>query len=435
MRYFSRAKHYDELASSQILLPKGAGKSRRFLAFIGPGLMVSVGYMDPGNWATSIEGGSRFGYTLLCVVLISSLMAIVLQSLCARLGIATDMDLAQACRRHCSRPVNTVLWVLCELAIIACDLAEVIGTAIAIKLLFGLPVWMGAILTIFDSFLLLMLIRLGFRWLEAFVGAMLIVIFMCFSIELVLAQPSFAAIAHGLLVPDHHIITQSEMLYISIGIIGATVMPHNLYLHSALVKTRAFERNEEGRREAIQWASLDSTLSLIMAFFINAGILILAAATFFHAGEAVMKIDKAYELISPLMGGKWAAILFGIALLASGLNSTITATLAGQVVMEGFLNLRMSPIFRRILTRGLAIIPVLIMIGLYGENSAESMLVFSQVILSLQLPFAVIPLLWFVSNRKEMGPFVIGWRMRLLAWLIVIVILVLNALLLKDAIL
>lgn len=434
MSHSPRAKHYDELASSQISLPKGAGKARRFLAFIGPGLMISVGYMDPGNWATSLEGGSRFGYTLLFIVLVSSLMAIVLQSLCARLGIATDMDLAQACRRHFSRPVNVALWFLCELAIIACDLAEVIGTAIAIKLLFGLPVWMGAILTILDTLVLLMLIRLGFRWLEAFVGAMLIVIFMCFAIELVLAQPSFAAIAHGFLVPDQRIITQSDMLYIAIGIIGATVMPHNLYLHSALVKTRAFERNETGRREAIRWASLDSTLSLIMALFVNAGILILAAAVFFRSGNVVTEIEQAYELISPLVGVTGAASLFGIALLASGLNSTITATLAGQVVMEGFLSLRMSPVVRRLITRGLAIIPVLIVIGLYGEQGAGRLLILSQVILSLQLPFAVIPLLWFVSSRKEMGPFVIGWRMRCVAWLIAFIILVLNILLLKDAV-
>ena len=434
MRQFFRSRHYDELASSQISLPKGASKIRRFLAFVGPGLMVSVGYMDPGNWATSLEGGSRFGYTLLFIVLLSSLMAIVLQSLCARLGIATDMDLAQACRRRCSKSVNMVLWALCELAIIACDLAEVIGTAVAIKLLFGLPVWMGAILTILDTLLLLMLIRLGFRWLEAFVGAMLAVIFTCFAIELVLAQPSFAAIAHGFLTPDQRIITQSDMLYIAIGIIGATVMPHNLYLHSALVKTRAFERTDEGRKDALRWASLDSTLSLIMALFVNAGILILAAAVFFPSGNVVTEIEQAYELISPLLGATAAAKIFGIALLASGLNSTITATLAGQVVMDGFLSLRMSPVIRRLVTRALAIIPVIVVIALYGEQGAGRLLIFSQVILSLQLPFAVIPLLWFVSNRKEMGPFVIGWKMRTVAWLIAAIILTLNILLLKDAI-
>ena len=434
MRQFFRSRHYDELASSQISLPKGASKIRRFLAFVGPGLMVSVGYMDPGNWATSLEGGSRFGYTLLFIVLLSSLMAIVLQSLCARLGIATDMDLAQACRRRCSKSVNMVLWALCELAIIACDLAEVIGTAVAIKLLFGLPVWMGAILTILDTLLLLMLIRLGFRWLEAFVGAMLAVIFTCFAIELVLAQPSFAAIAHGFLTPDQRIITQSDMLYIAIGIIGATVMPHNLYLHSALVKTRAFERTDEGRKDALRWASLDSTLSLIMALFVNAGILILAAAVFFPSGNVVTEIEQAYELISPLLGATAAAKIFGIALLASGLNSTITATLAGQVVMDGFLSLRMSPVIRRLVTRALAIIPVIVVIALYGEQGAGRLLIFSQVILSLQLPFAVIPLLWFVSNRKEMGSFVIGWKMRTVAWLIAAIILTLNILLLKDAI-
>lgn len=433
MGHLSSSKYHDELAPSQISLPAGASKARRFLAFVGPGLMVSVGYMDPGNWATSLEGGSRFGYGLLFVVLLSSLMAIVLQSLCARLGIATDRDLAQSCRRHCSRPVNIVLWLLCELAIIACDLAEVIGTAVAIKLLFGLPLWMGAILTILDTLLLLMLVRLGFRWLEAFVGAMLIVIFMCFAIELAFAQPSFSAIAQGFLMPDQRIITQPDMLYIATGIIGATVMPHNLYLHSALVKTRAFERTEEGRREAIKWASLDSTLSLIIALFVNAGILILAAAVFFRSGNIVTEIEQAYELISPLVGTGVAATLFGVALLASGLNSTITATLAGQVVMEGFLNLRMSPIIRRLITRAFAIIPVLFVISLYGEHGAGRLLIFSQVILSLQLPFAVIPLLLCVSNRQEMGPFVIGWRMRTVAWLIAVVIIILNILLLKDA--
>lgn len=434
MRQFFLSQPSDDLASSQISLPKGASKIRRFIAFVGPGLMISVGYMDPGNWATSLEGGSRFGYTLLFIVLLSSVMAIVLQSLCARLGIATDMDLAQACRRHCSKTVNIVLWILCELAIIACDLAEVIGTAVAIKLLFGLPVWMGAILTILDTLLLLMLIRLGFRWLEAFVGAMLAVIFICFAIELVFAQPSFAAIAHGFLTPDQRIITQSDMLYIAIGIIGATVMPHNLYLHSALVKTRAFERTYQGRKEALRWASLDSTLSLIMALFVNAGILILAAAVFFPSGNVVTEIEQAYELILPLVGATAAAKIFGIALLASGLNSTITATLAGQVVMDGFLSLRMSPVLRRIVTRALAIIPVIFVIALYGEQGAGRLLIFSQVILSLQLPFAVIPLLWFVSNRKEMGPFAIGWKMRAVAWLMAAVILILNMLLLKDGI-
>lgn len=433
MSHLTHSDSHDELAASQIVLPIGTGNTRRFLAFVGPGLMVSVGYMDPGNWATSLEGGSRFGYTLLFVVLMSSMMAILLQALCVRLGIATDLDLAQACRKYCSRPVNFTLWALCELAIIACDLAEVIGTAVAIKLLFGLPLWLGAILTLLDTVLLLMLIRLGFRWLEAFVAAMLLTIFACFATELLLAQPSISGIISGFLTPDQRIVTQSDMLYIAIGIIGATVMPHNLYLHSALVRTRAFERTEEGRRDAIRWATLDSTLSLVMALFVNAGILILAAAVFHQAGEVVTEIDRAYELITPLVGMGGAATLFGIALLASGLNSTVTATLAGQVVMEGFLHLKMRPWIRRFLTRGLAIVPVLAVIALYGEQGAGRLLIFSQVILSLQLPFAVVPLLLFVSNRKEMGPFVIGWPARVLAWSIALVILVLNIMLLKDA--
>ena len=434
LSHFLRANVDDELAVSQITVPKVAGPARRFLAFVGPGLMVSVGYMDPGNWATSLEGGSRFGYTLLCVVLLSSAVAIFLQALCARLGIAADVDLAQACRQYCSRPVNAVLWALCELAIIACDLAEVIGTAVAIKLLFGLPLWLGAALTILDTLLLLMLVRLGFRWLEAFVAAMLLTIFICFAIELLLAQPSMSGIASGLFVPNKRIVTQPDQLYLACGIIGATVMPHNLYLHSALVRTRAFERTEKGRRDALRWATLDSTLSLVFALCINAGILILAAATFYRSGDVVTEIEHAYALITPLVGAASAATLFGIALLASGLNSTITATLAGQVVMSGFLRLRMRPWIRRLLTRGLAIAPVLLVLAFYGEQSVGRLLVLSQVILSLQLPFAVIPLLLFVSNRREMGSFTISWPTRAVAWSIAIGLVGLNIMLLKDTV-
>lgn len=430
-RTSSRSSH--DLTPAQVALPSNAHGFRRFLAFVGPGLMVSVGYMDPGNWATSLEGGSKFGYSLLCVILLSNLMAILLQALCARLGIATDMDLAQACRRYCSRPVNFMLWALCELAIIACDLAEVIGTAVAIKLLFGLPLWLGAIITIFDTLLLLLLMRLGFRWLEAFVAAMLLTIFGCFGLELFLAQPSIIEITKGFFIPEPSIITNADMLYIAIGIIGATVMPHNLYLHSALVKTRAFTRDEAGRRDALKWATLDSTLALMVALFVNAGILILAAAAFHTIGQPVTEIEEAYELITPIVGASIAATLFAVALLASGFNSTITATLAGQVVMEGFLNLRMPAWIRRLLTRGLAMVPVMIVIMLFGEQGVGRLLILSQVILSLQLPFAIIPLLLFVSNKKEMGSFVIGWRTKVVAYTVALIIVALNVKLLIDS--
>lgn len=429
----STAPSSHDLAPAQVALPSSAAGFRRFLAFAGPGLMVSVGYMDPGNWATSLEGGSRFGYTLLCVILLSNVMAIVLQALCARLGIATDLDLAQACRRYCSRPVNIGLWALCELAIIACDLAEVIGTAVAIKLLFGLPLWMGAIITVLDTVLLLMLMRLGFRWLEAFVAAMMLTIFACFGLELLFAQPSITEITKGFFIPSTDIVTNPDMLYIAIGIIGATVMPHNLYLHSALVKTRAFKRDEKGRRDALRWATLDSTLSLMVALFVNAGILILAAAAFHTISQPVTEIEQAYELITPIVGVSIAATLFGVALLASGFNSTITATLAGQIVMEGFLNLKMPPWMRRLLTRSLAMIPVLIVIALYGEQGVGRLLILSQVILSLQLPFAIIPLLWFVSNRKEMGSFTINLPTKVVACIIATVIVALNIKLLFDS--
>lgn len=401
-------------------------------AFIGPGALVSVGYMDPGNWATSLEGGSRFGYSLLCVILLSNLMAIVLQALCARLGIVTGRDLAQGCRDHCPMPVNIVLWLLCELAIIACDLAEVIGTAVALKLLFGIPLMWGAIITVLDTLLLLALMRKGFRWIEAFVMTLLATIFVCFAIELVLAHPSMAGIAEGFFAPSPKVLTDPAMLYIAIGIIGATVMPHNLYLHSALVKTRNFKRTDAGRKEAIRFATIDSTVSLCLALFVNAGILILAAAVFHTSGHTVTEIEDAYALIAPLVGAGIAATLFAVALLASGLNSTVTATLAGQIVMEGFLNLRMPAWVRRLLTRVLAIAPVLYVVTAYGEAGVGRLLILSQVVLSLQLPFAVIPLLLLVSNKKTMGSFVIGAKVKAVTWLIAIIILALNIKLLID---
>lgn len=417
---------------STIAVPFGGHWSRRLLAFLGPGYLVSVGYMDPGNWATDLAGGSKFGYTLLAVILLSNLMAILLQALAARLGIVTDRDLAQACRASFSRPVNFLLWVACEAAIIACDLAEVIGTAIALNLLFGIPLIWGALITALDAFLLLLLMNKGFRFLEAFVIALLIVIAVCFGIQIVAAAPPVAAILKGF-VPSSEIVTNPEMLYIAIGIIGATVMPHNLYLHSSIVQTRAYERTSEGRREAIKWATADSTIALMMALFINAAILIVAAATFYSSGRTeVAEISQAYELLSPLLGLGIASTLFAVALLASGLNSTVTATLAGQIVMEGFLNLRLPNWARRLVTRGIAIVPVVIVTAIYGERGTSQLLVLSQVILSMQLPFAVIPLVRFVSDRRKMGEFVIPRSVAVVAWIVAAIIVALNVKLLVE---
>jgi manganese transport protein len=418
--------------NSTIRVPFGGHWSRRLLAFVGPGYLVSVGYMDPGNWATDLAGGSKFGYTLLAVILLSNLMAILLQALAARLGIVTDRDLAQACRASFSRPVNFMLWVVCEAAIIACDLAEVIGTAIALNLLFGIPLIWGALITALDAFLLLLLMNKGFRFLEAFVISLLIVIAICFSIQIVAAAPPVAAVLKGF-VPSPQIVTNPEMLYIAIGIIGATVMPHNLYLHSSIVQTRAYERTSEGRREAIKWATTDSTIALMLALFINAAILIVAAATFYSSGRTeVAEIGQAYELLSPLLGLGIASTLFAVALLASGLNSTVTATLAGQIVMEGFLNLRLPNWARRLVTRGIAIVPVVIVTAIYGERGTSQLLVFSQVILSMQLPFAVIPLVRFVSDKRKMGEFVIPRWVSAIAWLVAGVIVALNVKLLFE---
>ena len=396
--------------------------------------MVSVGYMDPGNWATDLAGGAQFGYTLLSVILLSNVMAILLQALAARLGIATDRDLAQACRDSFSKPVNILLWLACEAAIIACDLAEVIGTAIALQLLFGIPLIGGALITALDAFLLLLLMNKGFRFLEAFVIALLIVIAICFAVQIVAAAPPVAAVLQGF-VPSKEIVTNPEMLYIAIGIIGATVMPHNLYLHSSIVQTRAYERNRQGRREAIKWSVTDSTIALMLALFVNAAILIVAAATFHQSGHSdVAEIGDAYRLLSPLLGLGIASTLFAIALLASGLNSTVTATLAGQIVMEGFLHLRLPTWARRLVTRGIAIVPVVVVTWIYGERGTGQLLVFSQVILSMQLPFAVIPLVRFVSDRRKMGDFVISRSVAVVAWLIAGVIVILNLKLLYDTV-
>lgn len=417
-------------------VPVRAGGSwlRRLLGFLGPGYMVSVGYMDPGNWATDIAGGAQFGYTLLSVILLSNLMAIVLQALAARLGIATGLDLAQACRARYSRSVGFALWAACEFAIIACDLAEVIGTAIALKLLFGIPLVLGAVITALDVFLVLLLMRRGFRALEAFVIALLGVIFVCFGIQIALAAPPVAAVLGGFL-PSPEIVTNPAALYIAIGIIGATVMPHNLYLHSSIVQTRAYPRTETGRREALRFAVTDSTIALMLALFVNAAILILAAAVFHASGRTeVEEIEQAYELLSPLLGIGLASTLFAVALLASGLNSTVTATLAGQIVMEGFLRLRLPQWARRLVTRGLAIVPVVIVTALYGEQGTAKLLVLSQVVLSMQLPFAVIPLVRFVSDKGLMGALVVPRWLKALSWAIAGVIVVLNGKLLFDTV-
>ena len=419
--------------NSTILVPQRGLWIRHFLAFAGPGYMVSVGYMDPGNWATDLAGGSQFGYTLLFVILLSNLMAILLQALAARLGIVTGRDLAQACRDSFSRPVNITLWLACEVAIIACDLAEVIGTAIALKLLFGIPLLGGALITALDIFLLLLLMNKGFRFLEAFVIALIIVIAICFAVEIAAAAPPVAAMLSGFL-PSSQIVTNPEMLYIAIGIIGATVMPHNLYLHSSIVQTRAYERSGKGRRHAIKWATIDSTVALTLALFVNAAILIVAAATFHTSGhDGVKEIEQAYELLSPLLGLGIASVLFAIALLAAGMNSSVTATLAGQIVMEGFLRLRLPAWARRLLTRGIAIVPVVVVTAIYGESGTGQLLIFSQVILSMQLPFAVIPLVRFVCDRQKMGQFAVPRSVAILAWVVAAIILTLNIKLLFDS--
>jgi manganese transport protein len=409
-----------------VQVPHGVSFWRKALAFAGPGYMVAVGYMDPGNWATDLAGGAQFGYTLLSVILISNLMAILLQALALKLGIATGRDLAQACRDHYTRPVSFVLWILCEIAIAACDLAEVIGSAIALNLLFGIPLIWGVCLTALDVLLILLLQNKGFRYLEAFVIALVATIGLCFLMELLMARPEMARVLGGL-VPTTQIITNPAMLYIAIGILGATVMPHNLYLHSSIVQTRKVLPDVKSKREAIRFATLDSTVALLFAFFINASILILAAATFHNSGnQKVADIGDAYRLLTPLLGTSLASTLFAVALLASGQNSTITGTLAGQIVMEGFLNIRLPAWLRRLITRLIAIIPAVIVTALYGERGAGGLLILSQVILSLQLSFAVVPLVYFTSQRRKMGEFVNSRTLTGVAWTVAAVIIGLN---------
>ena len=411
---------------ASIVVPKSGTNWRKMAAFVGPGLMISVGYMDPGNWATDIEGGSRFGYTLLAVILISNLFAILLQHLSLKLGIATGRDLAQACRDSYSKPVSFGLWILCEIAIAACDLAEVIGSAIAINLLFGIPLTIGIIITILDVLVLLFLQNRGFRYLEAFVAGLIFIIFCCFGYELLISRPDVAAVISGLL-PKTEIVTNSDMLYIAIGILGATVMPHNLYLHSSIVQTRNFEKTIAGKKQAIKFATIDSTGALLLAFFINAAILILAASAFHDTGHReVADITDAYKLLEPVLGVKFASTFFAVALLASGQTSTLTGTLAGQIVMEGFLDIRLKPWMRRLLTRLIAVVPALIVSLLYGEHGTGRLLILSQVILSMQLSFAVVPLLQFTGNKIKMEHFVNGRILHTTAWIIAFIIISLN---------
>ncbi|WP_019987645.1 Nramp family divalent metal transporter [Rudanella lutea] len=417
---------------SSIHVPLNKGFWRTLAAYAGPGLLVAVGYMDPGNWATDIAGGSQFGYKLLSVILISNLFAMLLQHLSLKLGIATGRDLAQACRDSYSRPVSLVLWALAEIAIAATDLAEVIGSAIALNLLFGLPLPVGVALTVLDVFVLLYLQQRGFRLIESIVGSLILIIVLCFAYELLLAQPEVSALLGGL-VPRAQVVTTPGMLYVAIGILGATVMPHNLYLHSSIVQTRNYARNDEGRAQAIRFATIDSTASLFLAFFINAAILILAAATFHYSGnQQVADINDAYKLLTPLLGSTVASIVFGVALLASGQNSTLTGTIAGQIVMEGFLNLKLKPWVRRLVTRLLAVVPAMIVAILYGERGTAELLVLSQVILSLQLSFAVVPLVRFTSNRLKMGRFVNPRWVTITAWAVAVIIIALNAYLLWN---
>ncbi len=402
-------------------------KWRKLIAFLGPGYLVAVGYMDPGNWATSLAGGSKFGYTLLTVALLSNIMAIILQALCARLGIGAGRDLAQACRDAFPRAVSWPLWVLAEVAICATDLAEVIGTAIGLNLLFGIPLEIGVLITACDVFLILWLQNIGFRWIEAFIVTMLGVITICFTIQIAMADPDWGAVIRGF-APTTEIVTNPDMLYIALGILGATVMPHNLYLHSGVVQTRRFGDTVEERREAITLATIDSTIALMFALLINASILILAAATFHKIGKIdVAELDQVHSFLAPLLGSAIAPTLFGIALLCCGLNSTVTATLSGQIVMEGFLDIRLPPWLRRLVTRAIAIVPAAIVTIWYGEKGTAQLLIFSQVVLSLQLPFAVVPLVMFTVGALTAPRWVTA-----LAALVAAIIIVLNVKLLAD---
>ena len=415
-----------------VVVPGTASFWRKLIAFSGPGFLVAVGYMDPGNWATDLAGGARFGYALLSVVMISNLMAILLQHLCIKLGVATGRDLAQACRDHYSTPTVWALWILCEIAIAACDLAEVVGSAIGLQLLFGIPLVWGCIITALDVLAVLYLQTKGFRYIEAIVITLIVMIGSCFAAELIFSRPSIVGVALGFL-PGPGIVTNQEMLYVSIGILGATVMPHNLYLHSSIVQTRKFEQTPVGKREAIKFATIDSSLALMFALFINAAILVVSAAAFHWSGhQDVAEIQHAYKLLTPLLGVGAASILFAVALLASGQNSTLTGTLAGQIVMEGFLNFRITPWLRRLITRLIAIVPAVLVISIFGEGKTTELLIASQVGLSMQLGFAVWPLMRFTSEKAKMGEFANRLWIRILGWTVAWIIIVLNVKLLMD---
>jgi manganese transport protein len=419
---------------SSLPIPSGPNSLRKLVAFAGPGFLVAVGYMDPGNWATDLAAGSQFNYALLSVVLISSLMAILLQSLALKLGIVVERDLAQACRDAYSKPVSIGLWVLAEIGIAACDLAEVIGSAIALQLLFHIPLTVGVCITAGDVLLMLLLQQRGFRYIEAIVVTLIATISICFGLEILYSRPELLPMIAGLL-PRQQLVTNHAMLYIAVGILGATVMPHNLYLHSAIVQTRQYERTSEGKREAIKYCNIDSAIALTFAFLVNAAILIVAAAVFHRSGHhEVAEISDAYKLLSPLLGVTGASVIFAIALLASGQNSTLTGTLAGQIVMEGFLSIRLKPWLRRLVTRLIAIIPAIIISFFYGVSGTAKLLIFSQVVLSMQLSFAVFPLVAFTSSKDKMGEFANGVPLKVIAWAVAIVIAGLNVWLLVEAI-
>lgn len=429
---YKRENHSLPEVFASVKVPIKAGFWKTLRAYIGPGLMVAVGYMDPGNWATDIAGGAKFGYTLISVILISNLFAMLLQHLALKLGVATGRDLAQACRDAFSRPVSFFLWILAEIAIAATDLAEVIGSAVAINLLFGIPITIAIIITAVDVLLILFLQSKGFRLIEAIVGGLILIIFLCFGYEILISNPDYLAISKNL-VPSSQIVMNPEMLYIAIGILGATVMPHNLYLHSSIIQTRNFEQTHEGKKSAIKFGTIDSTGSLFIAFFINAAILVMAAATFHTSGNhAVADIYEAYHLLDPILGVKLAGLFFAVALLAAGQNSTLTGTLAGQIVMEGFLNIQLKPWVRRLITRLIAIVPALVVAIIYGEKGTGELLVLSQVVLSLQLSFAVVPLVLFTSDKDKMQEFANPTWLKITAWIITAIIILLNGYMLID---
>lgn len=420
---------------SSISIPKKGSFWKKFFAFTGPGLLISVGYMDPGNWATDIIGGSKFGYKLLFVILISNIFAIILQYLSIKLGVVTEMDLAQACRNNYSYITNIFLWILCEISIIACDLAEIIGSALALNLLFNIPITLGVVATALDIFIITFFQNKNFRYIELIVGILIFIIFLCFSIVIFFSKPNIISIIKGL-IPDYKIFFNYNALYISTGILGATIMPHNLYLHSSIIQTRNYSRNISGKKMAIKYGTIDSTLSLFLAFFINCAILIIASQVFNKTGHTeVDNIKDAYKLLSPIMESSIASLLFAIALLAAGQNSTITATFAGQIIMEGFINIKIKPYLRRIFTRIISIIPAVIVAILYGENGTSQLLLFSQIIISIQLSFAVIPLISITSNYKKMGNFVNGIYLKYISWIISTTIIIVNIMLLYQIIL